>query len=157
VGVLGAETGKATEPKRITAPAQSRVLVSFSEEGGLAYQYTSLVVSTHRDATVTRKGRTVRFQLDRARWSKLNAILKHTDLSAVAGDYPASPGAADYMTYVISVGRHSVRATDISELPERVSHEVEPLRQVLEEIVAVGRRRLPRTPLVGPLPARLWR
>lgn len=157
VGVLGAETGKASEPKRITAPAQSRVLVSFSEEGGLAYQYTSLVVSTHRDATVTRKGRTVRFQLDRARWSKLNAILKHTDLSAVAGDYPASPGAADYMTYVISVGRHSVRATDISELPERVSHEVEPLRQVLEEIVAVGRRRLPRTPLVGPLPARLWR
>lgn len=144
VGVLGAETGKASEPKPITAPTptESHVLVSYTVEGGLAYKYSSLVVSTHREATVTRKGQTVRFRLDRARWRKLNAVLKHTDLSAVAGDYPASPGAADYMTYTISVGSDWVRATDLSELPDRVRHEVEPLRQVLEEIVAVGTRRI---------------
>lgn len=130
--------------KLITAPTatQSRVLVSFNEAGGLAYRYTSLVVSTDRQATVTSEARTVRFQLERTRWNKLNALLKQTDLSTVAGNYPASPGAADYMTYVISVSGDTVRATDASELPARVSHEVEPLRKVLGEIVTVGRRRL---------------
>ncbi len=134
--------GAANKPITAPTPTQSRVLVSFSEEGGLQYRFASLVVSTHRQATVTSKGRTVRFQLGRARWRKLNAILKQTDLSTVAGDYPPRPGAADEVTYVISVGGDTVRATDASELPERVSHEVEPLRQVSGEIVAVGRRRL---------------
>jgi hypothetical protein len=138
--------------KPITAPTatQSRVLVSFDEAGGLRYQYTSLVVSTHRQATVTSEARTVGFQLDRTRWRKLSAILKQTDLSTVAGDYPPRPGAADEVTYTIRVGGATVRATDASELPERVRHEVEPLRQVLGEIVAAGRRRLEKRHVASP-------
>ena len=64
----------------------------------------------------------------------------------MAGDCPPRPGAADEVTYVISVGRYGVRATDASELPNRLSDELEPLRQVLGEIATLGRRR-PDQPL----------
>jgi hypothetical protein len=48
------------------------------------------------------------------------------------------------VTYVITVGRWGVKATTASDLSPQVSREVEPLHQVLDEIVAAGKKLLQR-------------
>jgi len=124
-----------------TAKSGSHLLVSYSREGGIRFQASSLAVSTKGVALVKSEGCTARFRLGAASWRRLGRALKRTDLSTLADDYPAAAGSADVIAETIVVGRDTVRVGDISSVPAQARGELAPLLGVLGEVLAEGERR----------------
>lgn len=125
-----------------TAKGGADPLVSYGREGGIRFQSSILVVSREGDATLRSEGCTARFRLGAASWRRLRKGLKRTELSALAGDYPAPSGAADVITETIVVGRNMVRIGDSSSFRGNARQELAPLLGVLGEILAEGERHL---------------
>jgi hypothetical protein len=120
--------------------------VTYREEGGIGGPRGSLIVSSHRRATVMVNGgrvpatrRLARFRLSASLWRRLRLTLRRANMRALAGDHlPATP-IPDAITYVIRAGHNTVRAAD-GAIPRRL----EPLLGVLRKIVVIGERRLKR-------------
>lgn len=131
--------------KSVIAPMQSRLLVTYKEErGGIKFRFTSLIVSTDRQAIVRFEGCLVRVHLNAVLWKRLKVALKQTNLHTLAGDYvPATPHA-DESTWVITVGRDRVRITDFS-IPHELRVKLEPLLNILGEVLSVGKRDMPQS------------
>jgi hypothetical protein len=138
---VGAASACGGADRAETAASGAHALVTHSREGGIQFRSSRLAVSTAGRATVRSEGCTMGFPLGDAAWKRLRRALERTDLSALAGEYPAPPGAADTIAEVIVAGRNRVHVGDFSSLPPRVRHELEPLVVVLGEIVARGERR----------------
>lgn len=126
--------------------ARSRALVTYREEGGIGGPRGSLIVSSHRRATVMVSGgrvpvtkRLARFRLGARMWRRLRGTLRRARMHALAGSYfPATP-IPDAITHVITAGRNTVRTSD-GAIPRRLK----PLLSVLRKIMASGERRLKR-------------
>lgn len=116
------------------AQSGTHPLISYSREGGIRFQVSRLTVSTEGRATVRSEGCTVRLRLRGANLRKLKRLVEQTDWEALAGDYPAPPGAADTITETIVVGRHTVRIGDFTSLPAKVQRELAPLLNLLLKI-----------------------
>jgi len=126
-----------TEPS-----SQSGRLLSYHEEGGIGGPRPSLAVSKQARATLRLGGCRTSFGLGTRLWRRLRAALKGADLGSVAGDYPPPNGSADMITYVIRSGGHEVSISAAPEY-EEVLAQLEPLLEVIGEVVVVGERRLP--------------
>jgi hypothetical protein len=127
-----------------SAPARSRVLVSYRQEGGIGGPRPSLVVSRDRSARVTLGRCTAKFALQPAAWSGLRAALRGAHLHAIAGDYPPPKGSADVITYVIKAGRNTVRIAPAPKPEnEKAMRDLRPLLKVLNKTVSAGKRRMP--------------
>ena len=130
--------------KRHRAPVNSRILVSYRQEGGIGGPRPSLVVSKDRSARVTLGRCTAKFALQSAVWSRLRAALRGARLHAIAGDYPPPKGSADAITYVIKAGRSTVSIAPSPEPEnEEAMRDLRPLLKVLNKTVSAGKRRMP--------------
>lgn len=129
----------------LTAPARSRAVVAYTEEqSGIVFRHTSLIVSKRGQATVRYESCVRRFHLGVALWKRLNAALKQTNVHAVAGNHvPVTPHAEE-STWVIVVGHDTVRIT-ASSIPPELRARLEPLLKTVEEVVSVGKRRMPQS------------
>ncbi len=130
----GANPGEGTK-------GEKQVLASYSREGGIRFQSSTLEVSTKGFALVRSEGCTVRFRLGIKSWRHLRRTLKQTDLSTLADDYPAPSGAADVIEETIIVGRESVRVGGSFVLPANARRELTPLLHAFDEVLDEGERR----------------
>lgn len=138
--LLGAPAGLGGAPA--SAAGGGGALVGYAEEGGLGGPRASLAVSAHRHVTVTLAGgrtssapRTVRFRLDPTTWSALRSALKRADLNALA-KRPATRPYPDAITYVITAGHETIRASD-GAIPRKL----QPLLGIMRRIVKLGEQR----------------
>jgi hypothetical protein len=131
--------------KPAAANTQSHTLVAYTEEqGGVLFRLASLTVSTRGQATVRFEACVQRFHPRTALWRKLKAAVKQTNVHALAGNHvPATP-RADASTWVIVVGRDWVRITAPS-IPPALRVKLEPLLNVLGEVLSIGERRMPQS------------
>lgn len=113
----------------------SRFLVVYGREGGIRFESSTLAVSTKGFATARSEGCTARFRLGARIWRRLRQVLKRTDLSLLAGYYPAPAGAADVTTETIVVGSDTVRIGDFSSLPAGPQQALAPLLGVLGQVL----------------------
>lgn len=132
-----------------TAKSRSHLLVYYSREGGIRFQASSLAVSTKGVALIKSEGCTARFRLSAVSWRRLRQALKETNLSALAGAYPAPAGAADVISETIAVGHDTVRIGDFSSLPPRAREELGPLVGTLGEVLAESEGRCTRSAGMG--------
>ncbi len=128
--------------RRGRRPASARrVVVFYRQEGGIGGPQPSLVVFPARRARVTLGRCTTKFELHPKAWRQLRAVLRHTHLHALAGNYPAPNGSADVISYVIRAGRDTVRiAPAPHQENEEVMRDLEPLLKVLSNTVLAGER-----------------
>lgn len=140
LGVGGSLGGASAAPA-----AGSGALVAYREEGGLGGPKASLVVSTHREATVRVAAgrapfttREVRFRLDTTTWRALRRALRNADLNALA-KRPTTKPYPDAITYVIIARQKTIRASD-GAIPIKLA----PLIFVLRHVVRLGEQRASR-------------
>ena len=132
----GAETGD--------AEGGEQTLVVYKREGGIRFRSTTLSVSAEGKATVRSEGCVVRFPLSTGSMRRLRATLEEADLSALAGDHPAPPGAADVIAETIVAGQDRVRIGDFTSLSAPAQRELSPLSTILGEILMEGEQQLPQ-------------
>lgn len=143
-------TGRDGRRHRRAAP--SRTLVSYRQEGGIKFRHRALIVSARGQATVRPDdGQIGRFRLGTALRRRLRGALGRADLHAIAGDYPSPNGAADEITEVIAAGHDTVRFG--GPIPAGLRQRLEPLVDVLQEIVGIGERRESRATRVNARPS----
>lgn len=147
-----APQGDEGEPASSLRP---RTLVSYRQEGGIAGDGPSLVVSKGRRARVSLGRCTAKFELKPGAWRGLRAALGDARIHTIAGDYPPPEGAADVITYVIKTRAGTVRIAPAAQpANEEVMRELRPLLKVLNKTVAAGERRMaPSCRSVGKRPA----
>jgi hypothetical protein len=136
--------GCANKPATATT-AQSRTLVAYTEEqAGIVLRHTALIVSARGQATMKFERCVRRFQLGVALWEKLKTAQKQTNMHALAGHYgPATPRPEE-SSWVIVSGHDTVRITAFS-IPSKLRAKMEPLLKVLDEVISVGKRGMPRS------------
>lgn len=131
--------------KAVTATPKSGTLVAYTEEqGGIVFRHTSLIVSVRGRATMRFEKCTMRFGLNGALWRRLKTALRLTDMHTLAGDYGPATRHAEESSWVIIVGRDTVRIT-ASSIPSELKTRMEPLLKLLDEVISVGKRDLPRS------------
>ena len=128
----------------VPAAGEVRPLVVYRQEGGIRFQSRTLIVTTRDLAILRSEGCTARFRLSAAPRRRLRRAVTNVDLSSLADDYPAPPGAADVIAKTIVVGRDRVHIGDGSSLPVVAARKLAPLLDVLEEAVTRGERRCGR-------------
>lgn len=132
--------------QRQSASLHPRVLVSYRQEGGIAGDGPSLLVTKQRSAKVSLGRCTARFKLKLKAWRGLRAAIRDARIGAIAGDYPPPRGAADMITHVIRTHAGTVRIAPTSQSAnEEVKRQLRPLLKLLNETVAAGKRRMARS------------
>jgi len=139
--VFGPASACGSADQAETARSGGDPLVTYSREGGIRFQSSRLAVSTEGNATVRSEGCRVRFRIGAASWKRLQRALDRTDLSTLAGEYPAASGAADVISETIVSGRYAVRIGDFTTLPAKTQRELLPLVSALGEILEQGESR----------------
>jgi len=144
--VIESESVSNLEPTpRTRASTQPHTLVAYQkEDGGIVFRHTSLVVSTHGQATVRFERCLQRFHLGASLWKKLKAALKQTNVHALAGNHAPATPRADESTWVITVGHDRVRIHGFA-IPQELRVKLEPLLKILGEVVSVGERHIPQS------------
>lgn len=128
------------EPSPSVSP---RTLVSYRQEGGIAGDGPSLVVSKDRRARVSVGDCTARFKLKRGAWRAMRAAIRDARIRTIAGDYPPPDGAADMITFVVETRAGTVRIAPAAQpANEDVMRKLRPLLKVLNKTVAAGERRM---------------
>ncbi len=119
-------------------------LLSYREEGGIGGPRPSLTVSKQAWATLRLGTCGTGFKLQSRLWLRLRGALERADLASTAGEYPPPEGSADVITYVVRSDGHEVSIAP-APLPEyeAVLAQLEPLLEIIDRILAIGKWGLP--------------
>jgi hypothetical protein len=136
LGACGAADGGQTKEHAAQGP-----VITYSREGGIRFQASKLTVSQQGVATLEAEGCRARFPLAGTTWRRLQEVLEKTDMEALAGDYPPSPGSADVISEEIVIGPDVVRIGDFTSLPRGTHEALSPLMSVLGQALGESGKR----------------
>lgn len=113
-------------------PGPTETLVEYSRSGGIAGFDDHLVIRADGQATLTRRGQSSEFALDRDTLVRLQALLDDAQFTRLDGEYLPSSSGADLFTYVIAYRDHTVRTMDTA-VPEALQPALELLNQIVAD------------------------